>query len=369
MTLASRAISRSLVLFAFSLTATVAAAAPKFSALDVFQLEYASDPQISPDGQQVVYVRQTNDIMTDSTRSNLWIVDSDGENHRPLLSGRSDYSSPRWSPDGSRIAYLSDAEGSQQLYVRWMDTGQTALVTNLQKSPQSLSWSPDGSMLAFSMQVPVSTEPLAKPPAKPKGAEWAEPFKVIDRVYYRADGAGYLEPAYSHIFIVPSDGGTAHQLTQGDFNHNGTVSFTPDASEIVFAANRQDNWEHDPRESDIYSIALDSGEMTRLTDRDGPDGQPVVSPNGRLIAYVGFDEQNRGYENSLLYVMNRDGSNVRALTADLDRAVGTPRWNSNSNGIFVSYDDRGLRRIALVTLNGDITTYDHDLGGETLGRP
>ena len=131
MTLASRAISRSLVLFAFSLTATVAAAAPKFSALDVFQLEYASDPQISPDGQQVVYVRQTNDIMTDSTRSNLWIVDSDGENHRPLLSGRSDYSSPRWSPDGSRIAYLSDAEGSQQLYVRWMDTGQTALVTNL----------------------------------------------------------------------------------------------------------------------------------------------------------------------------------------------------------------------------------------------
>src|SRR5690606_15157052 len=78
---------------------------------------------------------------------------------------------------------------------------------------------------------------------------------------------------------------------------------------------------------------------------------------------------NRGYENSLLYVMNRDGSNVRALTADLDRAVGTPRWNSNSNGIFVSYDDRGLRRIALVTLNGDITTYDHDLGGETLGRP
>ena len=369
MTFASSVLYRCLVPFALAMAATVAAAAPKFSALDVFQLEYASDPQISPDGRQVVYVRQTNDIMIDDTRSNLWIVDSDGGNHRPLLSGRSDYSSPRWSPDGTRIAYLSDAEGSQQLYVRWMDTGQTALVTNLQKAPQSLSWSPDGSMLAFSMQVPVAAEPLAKPPAKPKGAEWAEPFKVIDRVYYRADGAGYLEPGYSHIFIVPSDGGTPHQLTKGDFNHNGVVSFTPDGSEVVFAANRQENWEHDPRESDIYSIALESREMTQLTDRDGPDGQPVVSPNGRLIAYVGFDERNRGYENSVLYVMNRDGSNARALTADLDRAVGTPQWNGNSSGVFVSYDDSGLRRIALVTLNGDVTSYDHDLSGEALGRP
>jgi acylaminoacyl-peptidase len=341
----------------------------KFSALDVFELEYASDPQISPDGRQVVYVRQSNDIMSDSTRSNLWLVDIDGGSHRPLLSGRDDYSSPRWSPDGTRIAYLSDAEGSQQLYVRWMDTGQTALVTNLQKSPQALAWSPDGATLALSIQVPATTEPLAKPPAKPKGADWAEPVKVIERVFYRSDGAGYLEPGYSHIFVVPADGGTPRQLTAGEFNHGGPLSFTPDGSELVFSANRQENWELDPRESEIYSIAIADGELTRLTDRDGPDGQPVVSPNGRLIAYVGFDEQKIGYENSVLYVMDRDGGNSRALTADLDRAVGTPRWNGNSNGVFVTYDDHGMRRIALVTLGGRITTYDHDVSGETLGRP
>jgi acylaminoacyl-peptidase len=350
---------------------TTAHAAPDgtFSALDVFELEYASDPQISPDGRQVVYARQSNDIMSDSTRSNLWLVDVDGGSHRPLLSGRDDYSSPRWSPDGTRIAYLSDAEGSRQLYVRWMDTGQTALVTNLQKSPQALAWSLDGATLAFSMQVPATTEPLAKPPAKPKGAEWAQPMKVIERLYYRSDGAGYLEPGYSHIFVVPADGGTPRQLTDGEFNHGGPLSFTPDGSAIVFSANRQENWELDPRESEIYSIALADAELTQLTDRDGPDGQPVVSPNGRLIAYVGFDERKKGYENSVLYVMDSDGGNSRALTADLDRAVGSPRWNGNSNGVFINYDDHGMGRMAFVTLGGRITTYEHNLSGETLGRP
>jgi acylaminoacyl-peptidase len=351
------------------LSSTQAVADGQFSARDIFELEYASDPQISPDGRRVVYARQSNDIMSDSTRSNLWIVDSDGGNHRPLLSGRSDYSSPRWSPDGARIAYLSDVEESQQLYVRWMDTGQTALVTNLQKSPQSLAWSPDGTMLAFSMQVPATIEPLAKPPAKPKGAEWAEPVKVIERVFYRMDGAGYLEPGFSHIFVVPADGGTPRQLTSGDFNHNGPISFTPDGREIIFSANREPDWEHDPRESNVYSIPLGDGELTQLTDRDGPDGQPAVSPNGRHIAYIGFDERMRGYENSVLYVMNRDGSDARALTGDLDRAVGSPVWSANGSSLFVSFDDHGMRRLASVTLDGQVTTYEHDLSGESLGRP
>ena len=366
---ASRAIRFTCFALIAACASTPAEAAGKFSALDIFELEYASNPRISPDGRQVVYVRQSNDIMSDETRSNLWIVDSDGANHRPLLSGRTDYTSPRWSPDGTRIAYVSDAGGSRQLYVRWMDTGQTALVSNLQESPEALVWSPDGSSLAFSMQVPAQTEPLAKPPEKPEGAEWAEPVKVIERVFYRFDGAGYLEPGYSHIFVVPAEGGTPRQLTDGDYNHGGPLSFRPDGSAILFSANRRADWEHDPRESDVYSVSLADGELEQLTDRDGPDGQPTVSPDGRLIAYVGFDERKRGYENSILYVMERDGSNSRALTAELDRAVGDPQWNGNGNGIFVSYDDHGMRRMAYVALNGRVTPYEHNLSGESLGRP
>lgn len=355
--------------FFLLLLATASAADSRFTANDVFELEHAADPQISPDGRQVVYVRRSNDIMSDTSRSNLWIVSSDGGDHRPLLSGRDNYSSPRWSPDGERIAYVSGVEGSPQLYVRWMDTGQTALVSNLQKAPQAVAWSPDGTMLAFSMLVPAKAEPLAKPPEKPKGAEWAEPVKVIDRVFYRFDGQGYLDPGFIHVFVVPASGGTPRQLTSGDFNYQGPLSFTPDGSAIVFSANRADDWELDPRESEVFSLSLETGELTQLTDRDGPDASPVVSPDGRLIAYLGFDETKKGYENTLLHVMNRDGSNVRVLTADLDRSVGSPQWSGNSNGVFVSYDDLGMRRIAYVNLSGRVTTYDHDVSGEALGRP
>ena len=351
------------------LWATVTTAQERFSALDVFELEYASDPRISPDGSKVAYVRRSNDIMTDRTRGNLWIAATDGSSHRPLLSGRDSYSSPRWSPDGTRLAYASNAGGSQQLYVRWMDTGQTALVTNLQESPQDIAWSPDGNWIAFSMQVPADTEPLAKMPEKPEGAEWAEPVKVIEQTYYRSDGDGYLDPGFSHVFVVPATGGTPRQLTRGEYNHGGRLSWMPDSTAIVFSANRSENWRLDPRESDVFAVEVASGKLTQLTTRDGPDSSPAVSPDGERIAYVGFDERKRGYENAVLYVMGSDGSNVRALTETLDRSVSNPEWHGNGNGIFVSYDDRGMGRLAFVTLNGDVSTFDHELSGESLGRP
>src|SRR5690606_1238705 len=135
-----------------------------FRAEDVFHLEYAADPQVSPDGRRIVYRRVSMDIMKDRPRGNLWIINSDGSDHRPLLSGRRSYSSPRWSPDGRRLAYISGEEGSPQLYVRWMDTGQTALLTDLLETPAALSWSPDGRWIAFTMFVPKDQKPLARMP-------------------------------------------------------------------------------------------------------------------------------------------------------------------------------------------------------------
>jgi Tol biopolymer transport system component len=138
--------------------------------------------QISPDGGRIVYVRTSHDIMTDRVRRNLWMIDTDGSNHRPLRSEARNFSSPRWSPDGTRIAYVSAVEGSPQLYVRWMDSGQTALLTNLVEPPESIAWSPDGKFIAFTQLVPSDKAPLAAPPSKPDGANWAPPVKVIDSV-------------------------------------------------------------------------------------------------------------------------------------------------------------------------------------------
>jgi Tol biopolymer transport system component len=111
---------------------------------DVFNLQLAADPQISPDGKRVIYVRQFNDIMTDQRHANLWIVNADGSDHRPLTTGNYNDASPRWSPDGTQILHISNRDGSPQIYRRWLDSGQTAKITSLTSAPAGIAWSPDG---------------------------------------------------------------------------------------------------------------------------------------------------------------------------------------------------------------------------------
>jgi dipeptidyl aminopeptidase/acylaminoacyl peptidase len=343
--------------------------AGRFQSIDVFQLEYAEDVQISPDGSRIVYVRVSHDIMTDRARRNLWIIDSDGGNHRPLRSESKNFQSPRWSPDGTRIAYVSAVEGSPQLYVRWLDSGQTALLTNLVQPPGAIAWSPDGRSIAFTQFVPSSKPPLAAPPPKPEGATWAPPVKVVDTMVYRADGQGFLNTGYNHVFIVSAEGGTARQLTHGDFNHGGPLSFTPDSRRIVFAANRAADWEHDPQESEVFALDIADGKLTQLTQRDGPDESPVVSPDGRRIAYLGFDDRLQGYQITQLHVMDADGRNSRVIAGNFDRSIEDPRWSADSRGLYFSFDDRGVKKLGTVTLDGRVRTLAEGVGGTDIGRP
>ena len=337
--------------------------------LDIFNLEMATDVQISPDGSQVVYARRAMDIMSDRGVSNLWIIDVDGDNHRPLVSGPGSYSSPRWSPSGDRITYVANVEGrGPQLHVRWMDTGQTAILTNVRRGPGSITWSPDGQQIAFSMFVDDSAKPLAAPPPRPEGAKWAEPVKVIEKMPYRADGAGYLDLGFSHVFVLPAEGGTPRQLTSGDYNHGGRLTWTGDSKKIILAANRQEEAAHDPLESELWSVDVASGEMTRLTDRNGPDNAPTISPDGSKIAYLGFDDRRLGYHAPGVYIMDVDGSAAERISGDFDRQINDVQW-SGRNSLLVSYDDHGKTHIASLSLGGDIRSLTDDVGGETLGRP
>ena len=343
--------------------------AAKLDYADIFNLEYADGPRISPDGKAVIYERRTMDIMTDGTRTNIWRVDLDGSNHRPLLSGKASYRMPRFSPDGGRMAYVSAVDGKTQLYVRWNDSGEAARLTDLEYSPGSLTWSPDGSMIAFTMFVPSDAKPLFSLPKKPKGAEWAGDAKVIDQVTYRADGAGYLPRGFSHIFVVPADGGTPRQITSGDFNHNGPISWSGDGKSIVFSANRSADWQLKPLGTEIYAVTVETGALKALTDRDGPDAAPLVSPDGSKIAYLGFDDQKLSSQNNMLYVMNADGSEKRALTTTLDRNVADLQWAPDGQGLYYSYDDHGKTLVAYVTLAGGGRILTNAVGGTSLGRP
>src|SRR5271167_1250602 len=192
--------------FASSAILQAQEASHKLTAMDEFQIQLPTDPQISPDGKKIVYVRRFADPMTDRRYSNLWIVNADGTDHRPLTTGNHNDASPRWSPDSARLAYLSDTDGKQQIYVRWMDSGQTARITNLDQSPDAIEWSPDGKMLSFSSLVLGKGPHLADLPAPPAGAKWAEPATAYDRLVYRFNGAGYLKPGFMQIFVVSAEG-------------------------------------------------------------------------------------------------------------------------------------------------------------------
>ena len=380
MPLKLRYLARSSVLLNLSLTVIVssfalqvqisqAASLPVFVAEDVFEMEYANDPQVSPDGARVAYVRTSMDIMTDQARRTIWVVDSNGDNHRPLVSGSGNFSSPRWSPSGDRLAYLSNRDGKTQLFVQWLDGGETAKVTALPQSPRSIVWSPDGKYIAFTRFVPKASPTLAEMPAKPKGASWAEPATVIDRMTFRRDGGGYLPTGNNQVFVVPADGGTPRQMSNGDYPIGGPVTWMPDSKSIIFSSNRRDDAEYRPRQTDLFSASLVSGELVKVTDRAGSESNPVISSNGRYLAYTSAADTRQGYNRAELRVKDLQSGEDRSLTEDLDRSVSDVQWTSDSKRLWISFDDLGMTRVAEVDLKGRLKQSDIVLGGTALGRP
>ena len=369
--------NRSLTIAALALvlaiSSTEAQAAKPLELIDAFALEFASNPQISPDGKQVVYTRNSMDIMTDRVRGRLWTIDTDGSNHRPLLDDSIDASAATWSPDGKRLAYSQSGASGKELIVRWVDSGQTARVAQLDKSPGNITWSPDGRQLAFTMFVPAPAKPFATLPAAPKGATWAKPARVFDQVRYRADGKGYLEPGFTHIFVVAAEGGRPRQLTSGNYNHSGRLSFTPDSGRIVFSATRRPDWELQTRRSDLHAVAVADGTITTLTDRRGPDHDPTVSPDGKWVAYLGYRDTGKSHQIDELTVrrLDKPGDTPRVLAASLDRSVSSPTWSADSSGLFVKYDDRGITHVGFVSLKkpDQVAPVATNIGGTTIGRP
>ena len=356
------------LLLSLSLVPLLATAKP-MQYMDIFELEVAGDVQISPDGSRIAYVRRSMDVMKDSTRGSIWLIDSTGENHRPLLADTASYSSPRWSPDGTRLAYITAAGvHGAELHVIWLDGGQSALLTQLPSAPSNLSWSPDGAKIAFSALVESKAPKLATQPKAPKGATWAPGVTVIERLNYKSDGAGFLKNGFSHVFVVPSEGGTPSQLTKGNFNHGGQLSWSPDGSRIVFAANRSNNFEINIDGSDIWSVDLESNALTRLVKRAGPDFSPVYAPDGNHIAFRGMPDNRNAYRHADIFVLNVNSGELQIIEEDLDRHFSKALWRGNE-ALMVSYNDRGRSVLADLSLAGELRGITDRVGGTGIGRP
>lgn len=330
-------------------------------------IERVSDPQISPDGKHIIFMRSHIDKMKDRNSASVWIMNADGSKARQLMNkGRN----VRWSPDGSRIAFISsDDAGKPQLFIRWMDAeGAISQITYGTERPNGVFWSPDGESIAFMAAVPRKTDFTVKLPGKPAGAKWQEDPLVVEDLLWQRDRVGPTNGSWNHIFVVTADGGTPRQLTDGNWNANrgrgANLSWAPDGSKIVFDGLAEEDPGQRFNETYIYSVDVMSKEIKQLTDDSIGSSGPVVSPDGKLIAFTAFHESVMSYSHSNMYVVGMDGSGQRRVIGDLAASPGSLRWASNSRGIYFELDKEGDRNIHYTDLNGkmrDVTEGDQNI--------
>ena len=340
---------------AVAIFTTPAGAQQRLSLDQYMDMETVSNPQISPDGARIVYTKGWIDERNDRRESALWMMNADGSRKRHLVDG----GGGRWSPDGARILYTAAGDpGGSQLYVRWMDAeGLSTQITRLENGPSNPLWSPDSKWIAFTSRVSDRADFAGVDlPDRPDGAQWEREPKVVERPAYKRDGIGYVDTGWTHVFVVSADGGTPRQLTDGDWNHS-SIHWSPDGTEIYFTsfrdedADRPEHWQ----ESEIYAVSVASGDIRRLTIRRGPDGSPVPSPDGSLIAYTGIDAHNDTYRNQKIYVMNRDGSGSRVISGDYDRQVGPMTWAPDGGGLYFNVSRDGYRQLHFVSLDRGVS--------------
>lgn len=329
------------------------------SVADFLELERVADPQISPDGSRILYTRGWVDRMEDRWRSDIWIMNADGTRNRFLARG----SSPRWSPDGTRFAYLEEGEPKgTQIFVRWIDAAEATQITRVVEAPSEIRWSPDGRSIAFVMRTEPEEGWKIDMPPPPEGATWTKAPRVVKSVYFRQDRRGFMEEGFVHLFVVDAGGGTPRQLTHGSWNvgarptgldYGVGFDWSPDGSTIVFDGLMP---EDDPslvyRRSHIYALDVASLEVRRLTFHDGPWSGPVVSPDGKRVAFTGYPWTDQSYRVDELYVVGIDGSDMVSLTPKLDRSPRELHWAPDSGGVYFTADDRGSSNVHFASLEG-----------------
>jgi dipeptidyl aminopeptidase/acylaminoacyl peptidase len=327
---------------------------------DYLEYESVSDPQISPDGRRIVYVRERVNKFTDSIDREVWQMDAQGAHNRFLLKG----SQVRWSPDGTRIAYIAQAGDSRQLFVRWMDgEGSVSQITHGEREPDRLAWSPDGRSIAFRAQVPMEPGFRIDLPGKPAGARWTEDPPVIDRLHFQMDGIG-RKTAFEHLFVVPADGGAARQLTSGSWDvgrrfageeFDSSFHWSPDGSHLFFSGDDDPAVEVLMESAQIRSVEVASGKMSVLFSEPGAWAQPIPSPDGKWIVFMGRPRSELAFAGTQLQVIRRDGSDSRVLLEGLTDSIFPVRWADQSDSLYIVLSKDGGNQIYRLSLEGKLT--------------
>lgn len=326
------------------------------TAEDLFNIDVVSDPQASPDGTRVAYVVTAADKERDGYRSAIRIVPTGGGEPWMLTSGAFRDTSPRWSPDGKTIAFISDrplmtplpeengeagneqdkkgkksdgkeAKSPSQIWTISVAGGEARQLTAQRHGAESPVWSPDASTIAFVAQVDAKQAEGEQP-------ETIADERIIRKIRYRFNGAGYLD-RFRHLFTIPAGGGEATQLTSGD-NHNEQPAWTPDGHTIVFVSNRRDDREQSSA-STIFAIGRDGGDPRQLAPDDASFADPAVSPDGSRVAFVGHLDYRAGSSKTIsLWTIPVSGGEVTNHSASYDRSMS----DAGMSDVYFSGDTR-----------------------------
>ena len=340
-----------------------------FTPLDVFDLEYVSNTEISPDGNKILYQRNFNDIMTDESFSNIWLINFDGSENRPITTGNFKDTSPKWSNKGDKFVFKSNREGKSQIFLFDLTNNSIQKLTNFQYSISSIKWSPDDSYILFSSFIDDKRDKLIKMPEKPKGAKWNDPPVEISDLNYRYDGSGYRKPGETQFFTLPVTGGTPRQISNIPAEKRAFQGEWIDKNTIVFSANLNEDSDYNTINTEIYTLDINSGIQKALTSREGPDNSPKVSNDNSLIAYLGYDDEYLIYQQNSIYIMRTYGSGKYKIELDLDRNISNIYWSGDDKRIFFQYDDKGITKIGSTTLDGKLDFIIDQVGGLSFSRP
>jgi dipeptidyl aminopeptidase/acylaminoacyl peptidase len=381
-----------LVLVLLAAPHAASAAKRPITETDLFKFVWIADPQISPDGSQVVFVRETVNEKKDGYDTALWIVPTDGSAPpRAFTSGPND-TSPRWSPDGSRIAFVRAAEKDgkkqdPQIYLIPTRGGEAVALTEVPKGAGAPAWPPDGKTIAFTSRAnkkdldkwraqKSKDKKDQKEGEKDKKADEEEresDVRVITRAIYRFNGAGYDDPTRpTHIWTVEASADGAakpepKQITSGEFDEGDPV-WSPDGTVIYFNSDPVKEPYYVSPDSDVFAVPARGGEVRRVVSIEGPIQDFSVSPDGRRIAFSGFINGNpqRSHNQPDLFVAEaRPGAQARNLTTSYDGDVGAglvgdqhaPRgdrpqpivWSRDGRSLYTITGDRG--RVNLLRLD------------------
>ena len=335
---------------------------------DVFALTSVGDPRLSPDGRRAAYVVSRTDEEANAYRTAIWLATLDGsEEPRQLTSGERNDGSPRWSPDGRWLAFVSNRDGEDekkakaQLYVLPADGGEPRRLTDGKESVESLAWSPDSSRIAFARRV--------RDEAYEEEDDRKRAPRRFTRVFIKLDSVGWIGDRRKHLFVVGLDGSDERQLTDGDCENDGPA-WSPDGKRIVFWSMRGERWDVEFVEA-LYELEVDSdgAEPKRLSKPDENAGNASFSPDGSLIAYHRTPEDGTFPHHSQIAVMKADGSDSRVLTASLDRQCAPyplgrePVWDGDR--IAFGVEDGGNVHLYTVAADGS-DEADLLVGGEQL---